>query len=136
MAKDNVTMVLKTASKIGEPNSNNLIYSKEVFEKMVEIHQELVDMHCIKLTCGQPLTAETFSSVDQRYVLGDVLDIKDGEITVSVYGNKEEELNKLLEDGFVPGMRYIAQSGSLTTSEVPEILNINLISFDMVSLKK
>lgn len=134
MVKENVTMVLKTATKIGEPNANNIIYSQEVFDKMIEIHQELIDMHCIKLTAGQQLTNENFSLVDPRCVLGDVIDIKDGEITVSVYGNRVDELNKLLDMGLVPGMRYIAQSGSISTRDVPEILGITLVSFDMVSV--
>ena len=134
MVKENVTMVLKTATKIGEPNANNIIYSQEVFDKMIEIHQELIDMHCIKLTAGQQLTNENFSLVDPRCVLGDVIDIKDGEITVSVYGNRVDELNKLLDMGLVPGMRYIAQSGSISTRDIPEILGITLVSFDMVSV--
>ena len=119
----------------GKPSINNVIYSKETFEKMLEKQKDFK----FKLCTGTDYYSdiEHYTVVRPETIVADVNCIRDGSIDISVSDDKVDYINKILDDGYVPGMRYM---GKLSKPDkeggICEVTDIHLICYDFVTSKR
>ena len=135
MNKKEYTLLTLTRSDV--PNVNNVVYPKKVFEDFIKENKDEIENGCIKLTIEDETEKikEGYTSVNTvklDKVIGNVRNIEDGKITVSVPEDKSELLDNLLNENFKPGMRYIANMDKTDHQKVEKIHKI--ISYDMIKL--
>lgn len=132
-------MTLKTMTRSGIPDVNKIVYSKDEFDKMVKN----INGVQIKLTTGSFYNKDYIKNyqdfikdlyLDIPNILGDVVEIKDGEISVDIYDDKLDVLKDAINKGFKPGMRYI---GNVNVSKrgndnIATVTDMKLICYDMV----
>ncbi len=132
-------MILKTMSRSGIPNINKVVYSKEEFDKMIKN----LDGNQVKLTKGSFCNKnymedcqdlKTFKALNLD-ILGDVVEIRDGEITVDVYDDKLDILKDAIDKGYKPGMRYFGEVSKRDNNNIATATDIKLICYDMVTDK-
>ena len=131
-------MILKTMSRSGIPNVNKIVYSKDEFDKMVKN----INGMQIKLTTGSFYNKDymkncqdfTFKDLylDIPNILGDVVEIKDGEISVDIYDDKLDIFKDAVNKGFKPGMRYIGNVSKRDNDNIATVTDMKLICYDMV----
>ena len=132
-----VRMTLKTMSRSGIPNVNNIVYSKDEFDKMVKN----INGAQIKLTTGSFYDKDYIKNcqdfikdlyLDIPNILGEVVEIKDGEISVDIYDDKLDVLKDAINKGFKPGMRYIGNVSKRDNDNISTVTDMKLICYDMV----
>ena len=126
-------MTLKTMSRSGIPNVNNIVYSKDEFDKMVKN----INGAQIKLTAGSFYDKDYIKNFKDLYldipnILGEVVEIKDGEILVDIYDDKLDILKDAVNKGFKPGMRYIGNVSKRDNDNIATVTDMKLICYDMV----
>lgn len=130
-------MILKTMSRSGIPNVNNIVYSKDEFDKMVKN----INGTQIKLTTGSFYDKDYIKNcqdfirdlyLDIPNILGEVVEIKDGEISVDIYDDKLDVLNDAINKGFKPGMRYLGNVSKRDNDNIITVTDMKLICYDMV----
>lgn len=133
-------MTLKTMPRSGIPNVNKIVYSKDEFDKMVKN----INGVQIKLTTGSFYNKDYIKNcqdfikdlyLDIPNILGDVVEIKDGEISVDIYDDKLDILNDAINKGFKPGMRYIGNVSKRDNDNIATVTDMKLICYDMVTDK-
>lgn len=133
-------MTLKTMSRSGIPNVNNIVYSKDEFDKMVKN----INGTQIKLTTGSFYDKDYIKNcqdfvrdlyLDIPNILGEVVEIKDGEISVDIYDDKLDVLKDAINKGFKPGMRYLGNVSKRDNDNILTVTDMKLICYDMVTDK-
>ena len=125
-------ITLKTLTRSGIPNVNGVVYSEKSFNQMVADLKE----RPIKLCLGMDYNNASFvemSTIFPNHVIGDVKDIRDGEIDVRIPKDKfkyiEEQLNS---EYLVPGMRYTGNVSKPDHNNIKEVTNMHLICYDLL----
>lgn len=123
-------MILKTMSRSRIPNVNKIVYSKDEFDKMVKNINGIQ----IKLTTGSFYDKDYIKDLylDIPNILGEVVEIKDGEISVDIYDDKLDVLKDAINKGFKPGMRYIGNVSKRDNDNIATVTDMKLICYDMV----
>ena len=70
--------------------------------------------------------------LDIPNILGDVVEIKDGEISVDIYDDKLDIFKDAINKGFKPGMRYIGNVSKRDNDNISTVTDMKLICYDMV----
>lgn len=133
-------VTLKTVTQSDTPNRNHVVYTKEAFEKMAnDMNKKIKEGIRLPLTCESydMMKPDDFYSVNVNNILGDIKEIRDGSIDVSIYHPKKEIFDELIKNGYEPGMRYMTNSESCTMDDsgnrvVNDITKI--ISYDFIKL--
>lgn len=120
------TITLSTLTRADIPNVNGIVYSKEVLNKAIKEFKE--KGYKIPLTIED--SSFNYDDIDPKSILGDVVDIRNGEIDVDITIEKLEILNEYLYNGYRPGMVYIVSG--YTSNNVDDITKILL--FCMVKI--
>ena len=125
-------ITLRTLTRSNVPNVNGVVYSEKAFNQMVEETKD----RPIKLCLGMDYNNANFvemSTIFPNHVIGDVKDIRDGEIDVRIPKDKfkyiEEQLNS---EYLVPGMRYTGNVSEPDHNNIKEVTNMHLICYDLL----
>ena len=125
-------ITLRTLTRSNVPNVNGVVYSEKAFNQMVEETKD----RPIKLCLGMVYNNASFvemSTIFPNHVIGDVKNIRDGEIDVRIPKDKfkyiEEQLNS---EYLVPGMRYTGNVSKPDHSNIREVTNMHLICYDLL----
>ena len=125
-------ITLRTLTRSNVPNVNGVVYSEKAFNQMVEGTKD----RSIKLCLGMDYNNASFvemSTIFPNHVIGDVKDIRDGEIDVRIPKDKfkyiEEQLNS---EYLVPGMRHTGNVSKPDHNNIKEVTNMHLICYDLL----
>ena len=130
------------ASTVGQPSVNGHVIPADVWEKALKEHKQkhigTIPYHCIPVCLGQeyrPNDIFSFQQVDLSKMIGEAVDITHHDANVKIKSAaKYEMVKQLVDHGYVLGLRYIADTDSITiredgTKQINEIRNI--IAFDL-----
>lgn len=130
-------MLLETITRVGIPNWNNIVYSQESFDNMINECRERMESGLIYLTTeGYSNDSHDYYYVKPEKIIGTVKEINNGYICVNVKEEYVDLLNLLLESGFKPGMRYISTTIKTISvksgKHIKEPSEMKLICYDMM----
>lgn len=123
---------VETMTQSNVPNINNVVYSSETINKMIDEYKDRSIKLCFDNAFTKTPIEYNFHIVDPASIIGEVTKIYDGKIECMIYDKYESLFDELLVEGYRPGMRYTGKVSKHNDDEIKEVTDIKLISYDMI----
>ena len=125
-----IKMVIDTVTVSGEPNVNNVTYSRDEFNKMLE-NMVLNDTEVV--LCVHTNLTHTLE-IKPENILGKVIYIMDGKIIVETDDEKKKVIDNLISEGYKAGMIYLANVNVEDAIPLKEVYCMQILCYEMIKV--
>lgn len=125
-----IKMVIDTVTVSGEPNVNNVTYSRDEFNKMLE-NMVLNDTEVV--LCVHTNLTHTLE-IKPENILGKVIYIMDGKIIVETDDEKKKVIDNLISEGYKAGMIYLANVNVEDAIPLKEVYGMKILCYEMIKV--